>query len=433
MLSHYNLIQAIHNSEPIKLVKFNDGELNAIIGKRGSNCDNHAYDKSLQKELQLAYSYLYDRAYFSEYSLVHRYSTVWGRVLSKLPKPEKVFNDNLLLHNIEGFRNNLLPYIYRAIRVSTQPKILVAPKRINAEDFLKTQHRVNVPLVNAFKDIGSIIKQCVDHATTIDKPLFLLCCGFASCILTKEITEANPNATIIDIGSGLDPLFPGCTRKDQISQLTARGLYLEIKQWPDKVHYYKEIEGWFNYQDLYTLVVESASDNELSHFVEVGCWKGKSTSYLATEIANSNKNIILDVVDHFKGSVGERDTNHKAVKTQFVRGHAANNLRPYWLTGTNKGYENRVDNILKIVPQNSVMASFDYAPKSLDFVFIDAGHTYREVRNDIIAWISKIKPQGIIAGHDYNSPSFPGVTKAVNECLPSAKAISKNCWFYRVP
>lgn len=433
MLSLYNLIQAIHNAEPIKLVKFNDGELNAMIGKRGSNCDNHAYHKALQKELQSAYSYLYDKAYFSDYSLIHRHSPIWGKMLNRLPKPEKLFSVELLLHSVDGYKNNLLPYVYRAIRISKQPKILVAPKRINAEEFLKTQHRVNVPLVNAFTDIGRLIKECVDHALATPQPMFLLCCGFTSCILTKEITEANPNATIIDIGSGLDPLFPGCTRKSQISQATARSLYPEIKQWPEKLHYYQEIEGWFNYQDLYTLAVESAPDDELSHFVEIGCWKGKSASYLATEIANSNKNIILDVVDHFEGSVGERDTSHKAVKTQNIKGHAANNLRPYWITGTNKNYETRSDNTLMIRVGNSSAMVAKYPEQSLDFVFIDAGHTYNAVRADILAWLPRIKSQGVIAGHDYRSCSFPGVSQAVNECLPSAKPISENCWFYRVP
>lgn len=54
---------------------------------------------------------------------------------------------------------------------------------------------------------------------------------------------------------------------------------------------------------------------------------------------------------------------------------------------------------------------------SLDFVYIDGLHTYEGVKNDINAWLPKIKKGSHIAGHDYSNPDFPGVTKAVLEKL----------------
>jgi hypothetical protein len=51
---------------------------------------------------------------------------------------------------------------------------------------------------------------------------------------------------------------------------------------------------------------------------------------------------------------------------------------------------------------------------SLDFVFIDADHTYEGVRDDILAWRGKIRPGGVLCGHDYYG-SWPGVIKAVGE------------------
>lgn len=38
---------------------------------------------------------------------------------------------------------------------------------------------------------------------------------------------------------------------------------------------------------------------------------------------------------------------------------------------------------------------------SLDLVYIDAAHDYDSVRKDLTAALSKIKPDGVIAGHDY--------------------------------
>ena len=50
---------------------------------------------------------------------------------------------------------------------------------------------------------------------------------------------------------------------------------------------------------------------------------------------------------------------------------------------------------------------------SLDFVFIDADHSYEAVRRDIDAWRSKVRAGGWLGGHDYNR-KFPGVVRAVD-------------------
>ena len=56
---------------------------------------------------------------------------------------------------------------------------------------------------------------------------------------------------------------------------------------------------------------------------------------------------------------------------------------------------------------------------SLDFVYIDARHDYDSVMEDLAAWFPKVKPAGIIAGHDYADGVFPqgvfGVKRAVDE------------------
>jgi len=52
--------------------------------------------------------------------------------------------------------------------------------------------------------------------------------------------------------------------------------------------------------------------------------------------------------------------------------------------------------------------------QSLDFVFIDAQHDYHSVKKDIELWAPKVKPGGLISGHDYD-PKFPGVIQAVDE------------------
>ena len=57
-------------------------------------------------------------------------------------------------------------------------------------------------------------------------------------------------------------------------------------------HFYNNIKGWFNFDDLYSEMV--AKHPSGSHFVEIGCWRGKSTAFMAVEIINSNKDIKFD-------------------------------------------------------------------------------------------------------------------------------------------
>ena len=75
---------------------------------------------------------------------------------------------------------------------------------------------------------------------------------------------------------------------------------------------------------------------------------------------------------------------------------------------------------LKLIRKHSVLAADDVGDGSLDFVFIDADHTYEAVAADIQAWWPKVRPGGTLAGHDYvnhtlkNGVSF-GVFRAVDE------------------
>ncbi len=54
---------------------------------------------------------------------------------------------------------------------------------------------------------------------------------------------------------------------------------------------------------------------------------------------------------------------------------------------------------------------------SLDFVFIDADHSYQGAREDINLWRSKVKAGGWLGGHDYNPKKFPGVVSAVDQAF----------------
>lgn len=61
-------------------------------------------------------------------------------------------------------------------------------------------------------------------------------------------------------------------------------------------------------------------------------------------------------------------------------------------------FRNRVTQIMG----ESVKVARMFADQSLDLVFIDGAHDYESVMADLRAWLPKVKPDGIISGHDFN-------------------------------
>lgn len=52
----------------------------------------------------------------------------------------------------------------------------------------------------------------------------------------------------------------------------------------------------------------------------------------------------------------------------------------------------------------SIDAARLFKPNSIDWVYIDAHHSYFALKADLEAWVPKVKPGGIISGHDWNKP-----------------------------
>lgn len=68
-----------------------------------------------------------------------------------------------------------------------------------------------------------------------------------------------------------------------------------------------------------------------------------------------------------------------------------------------------------LIKGNSEEVSKTVDDESLDFVFIDAGHQYLEVKADLEYWFPKVRKGGIISGHDYVKYQDFGVIEAVDE------------------
>lgn len=86
---------------------------------------------------------------------------------------------------------------------------------------------------------------------------------------------------------------------------------------------------------------------------------------------------------------------------------------------------------------DQVCAASCVADGSLDFVFVDSDHSEAGTLEAIDAWWRKLRPGGLMAGHDLDYPGFPGVRQAV-ERSSAQRGVpwhleSDYVWYMRTP
>ncbi len=63
------------------------------------------------------------------------------------------------------------------------------------------------------------------------------------------------------------------------------------------------------------------------------------------------------------------------------------------------------------IHKTSFEAINDFFNESLDFVYIDADHSYNAVLSDMTIWYPKIRTGGIVSGHDFTTTSVSEAVK----------------------
>ncbi len=122
---------------------------------------------------------------------------------------------------------------------------------------------------------------------------------------------------------------------------------------------------------------------------EIGTYVGATTSVAATLVKKMNGRYLA--IDWFKGSK-ETIGVHKdgILDNESVFDIFKDNIK-----------KTQVDDIVEIYNMTSLEAAKLIPDKSIDICFIDADHRYENVKADILAYLPKIKPGGIICGHDF--------------------------------
>jgi len=126
------------------------------------------------------------------------------------------------------------------------------------------------------------------------------------------------------------------------------------------------------------IAMKKTFNERLVKGAEIGVASGINSKSILKEL-NVEKLYLIDVWDNYakykyRGPITE---NYKSILKKFKN-------------------DKRVE-IIKDFSSNAVKSVKD---NSLDFVYIDANHTYKYVYQDIELWTLKVKDGGIIAGHD---------------------------------
>lgn len=150
----------------------------------------------------------------------------------------------------------------------------------------------------------------------------------------------------------------------------------------------------FDFHSFYDRMAEQLPDGAV--IAEVGVANGASAIFLAEAMLNRNKHFQFYLIDSL--AYGGADQLRGLLK--------------------NLSKANLFDWV-EVLPYSSLDASCRFPDGHFDFVFIDASHRYEWTKADIRLWYSKIKENGILAGHDYNDgPEGMEVKQAVDEVVP---------------
>jgi predicted O-methyltransferase YrrM len=117
---------------------------------------------------------------------------------------------------------------------------------------------------------------------------------------------------------------------------------------------------------------------------KIGVEVGTESGLYAEKICRNNPGVELYCVDIWKTYPGYRDHLEQATLDKCLSDTQAR-LKPY---------------NVKFVQKYSMDAVKDFEDKSLDFVYIDANHEWPFIVYDLYYWSAKVRPGGIVSGHD---------------------------------
>jgi predicted O-methyltransferase YrrM len=136
-------------------------------------------------------------------------------------------------------------------------------------------------------------------------------------------------------------------------------------------------------QARYLMHMLQRTEHQPGCVVEVGCWRGATTEWMA---ASTKRTVVA--IDPWIGD--QNDTNYQAFKSRTV---------------------NRHNVLVERKTFGEAIREWNHGPVS--FAFIDAAHDYVNVSHDLAAVQQIMAPEGIMAFHDTDNIRFAGCRRAL--------------------
>jgi len=237
--SHWNadetaciLTNRLNRQEPLSYWRFGDGLIELVKGKIGQTCDGEKYSADLAKELMHCFNAVVNSgpkyamnvslgdwatASFSGPRDPSRYEAQWELLLSMAHQSLQFMHFEALLFMRQS---SALANFYRTLREDPRKKLYMGPEgNRDAATWLGAEF-LPTPMTGLFAATNKL----TDMLQVLDFEILVFGAGMAGNIPAIRTWNLFPEKTYINLGSALDPLFRGQSRRQQLTRAQARRL-----------------------------------------------------------------------------------------------------------------------------------------------------------------------------------------------------------------
>jgi len=224
------LAEMVRRRVPFFFIRYGDGAIECIRGLgRGSTRDGEEYSPALGKLLLDAWNSVigspgavvgdWRSASFDARSEYSRYTEEYEQLLGDAHPLLLHFESLLLMRESEE-----LVDFYRAVKEDPRKKLFMGPAGNAGAAAMLGAEFLEVPMTNLLLHTGRLS----DELITRDFDVLLYGAGMAGTIPAARCFQKFPQRTFINLGSAMDPLFRGTTRRQQLTTARARALFAEL-------------------------------------------------------------------------------------------------------------------------------------------------------------------------------------------------------------
>lgn len=178
-----------------------------------------------------------------------------------------------------------------------------------------------------------------------------------------------------------------------------------------------KITGWMLPSEL-SWLEDQASKH--FHIIEIGIWKGRSTSAICRGISSHDFGKLI-AIDDWSGSLIDPINFRELIDNrEAVIAECRANLQEF--------IEDRIIKIIEM-SSNDAYIILNASGYKADMIFIDGDHEASQVANDCRNYRNLLIPGGLICGHDIH---LPQVRAAVVEYIGKDYMTSDTIWWKRL-